>query len=266
MPGAQEVVGAVAIAGIPCRVECRDRGFGALLARRYAGFLSGAVPEIALQVEVTAPAPGSARARRSGPFARIAGEGETLAIEGAGFRGAFDERSGQGWISQPRDPAPLETFLTAIYAGRLLRDGGFFLHAAALIRQEAAHVFFGPSGSGKTTVARLAGAGVITDEIAAIRRDGAGYRVWGVPWRGTRRSAPLAGLYRLRKARAVSFGPLSPAGAVRRLLPSVLFPRADSCDVDRFLEIAGHLVSRVPCYEMRFSPDPGFWRSLPGAG
>jgi len=259
-----EFLGTFDIAGIACRVECQEEAFWNLLSPRYADFASAAVPQLSLRVEVTEPPPEEVAARWSGPFARIGGTDGVLSIEGAGFRGSFDERTGQGWITQPLDPSPLETFLTAIYAGRLLREGGFFLHAAALVDGSGAHVFFGPSGSGKTTVAGLVGEGVITDETAAIRPSGGGYRVSGVPWRGQPLSASLGGLFRLRKAPDASFIRLSPAEAVRQLLPSVLFARPDAPDIARFLEIAGDLVTRVPCYEMRFTPDRSFWDRMPG--
>lgn len=263
----QELLGAFEIAGIACAVECRQRAFWDLLSPRYAEFASAeAIPSLRLRVEVTEPSPDEMRAGWSGPFARIAGGDGVLSIEGASFKGAFDERSGRGWIAQPLDPSPFETFLTAIYASRLLSEGGFFLHAAAIVGAEGAHVFFGPSGSGKTTVAELVGQGVITDEIAAIRRDGDRYRVFGVPWRGRRLTAPLAGLFRLRKAPATSFARLSPVETVRQLLSSVFFSRADLSEVGRFLEIAGDLAKKVPGYEMGFAPDRSFWGAMPRRG
>lgn len=259
----QKLLGALDIAGIACAVECSDDALAELLAARYAGFATTTEPALALRVEVGDPPAAEVAASWSGPFARITGGEGTLAIEGPGFQGAFDERSGRGWIAQPLDPAPLEAFLTAICAGRLLRDGGFFLHAAALVAPEGARVFFGPSGSGKTTVSELIGAGVITDEIAAIRRDGDRYSVSGVPWRGSRLEADLAGLFRLRKASATSFVSLAPVEAVRQLLGSVFFSRADGAEVARFLEIAGELVRTLPCYEMGFTPDRSFWPACP---
>ncbi|MFZ1060309.1 MAG: hypothetical protein WAP47_14070 [Candidatus Rokuibacteriota bacterium] len=263
MQNEPEVLGAFDVAGITCRVECRDERLRGLLSPRYAEFASDMPAELSLQVEVTGPPPDEVAARWSGPFARFSAADGVLAIEGAGFRGAFDERAGRGWITQPLDPSPLETFLTAIYAGRLLREGGFFLHAAAVVDGGVARVFFGPSESGKTTVADLVGEGVITDEIAVIRRQGEGYRVSGVPWRGQRLAAPLAGLFRLQKAGETSFTGLGTVQALRQLLGSVFFSRADSAEVGRFLEIGGELVTRVPCYEMHFTPDRSFWAALP---
>ncbi|MFI5339004.1 MAG: hypothetical protein ACHQ7N_04105 [Candidatus Methylomirabilales bacterium] len=263
----QQIVGTFEIAGVPCRVVSCHEGFWALLASRYADFAVSAVAELSLRVEVTVPSPDEVPARWAGPFARFGGQDGVLTIEGAGFHGTFDELSGEGWIVQPPDPAPLETFLTAICARRLLKKEGFLLHAAAINEDPGAYVFFGPSGSGKTTLAELVGKGVITDEMVAIRRDGGRYRVFAVPWRGKRLDAslapPLAGLFRLRQGPETAFTPLSSTAAVRQLLPSVFFPRADASEVSRFFQIGGELVTQVPCYEMHFAPDGSFWDSIP---
>jgi len=265
-PGRGKFVAAFAIAGIACRVECEEEAFRDLVSSRYAEFASAAPPEIFLRVEVTATRMEDVAARWSGPFARVGGRDGILAVEGAGFSASFDERSGRGWITQPLDLAPFDTFVTAIYAGRLLRAGGFFLHAAAVVAAGEAQVFFGPSGSGKTTVAELVGEGVISDEIVAIRRDGDRYRVFGVPWRGRRLSAPLGGLFRLRKGQGTSFTSLTPVETVRQLLPSVFFSAADSEEVGRFLEIAGELLRTVPGYDMQFALDRSFWETLSRRG
>ena len=262
----QNVVVAFAVAGIACRVECRDDSFADLLEARYAEFATDRTPRLSLTVELVPPPPDEVALRWSPPFARIRGGDGALEVEGAGFSGAFDERSGRGWIVQPPDPAPLETFLTAIYAGYLLREGGFLLHAAAIQGPEGARVFFGPSESGKTTVAGLVGEGVITDEITAVRRDGGRFCVSGVPWRGAPLSAELLGLFRLRRAGATAFERLTPVAAVRQLLTCVFFSRADGAEIARFLEIAGELVAAVPCYDMHFTPDCAFWDAIPRLG
>jgi hypothetical protein len=260
-----EIVGTYEFAGISCRLECREENFRTLLASRYADFSSrnDVAPEVTVEVKATTVPSDGVEARAAGPFARLGGQGAVLTIEGAGFRGAFDEEFGEGWITQSPDPTALETFLTAICAGRLLKHQGFLLHAAAIMTKEGAYVFFGPSGSGKTTVAELIGEGVITDEITAIRREDEGYVVSAVPWRGQSLTAPLSALFRLRKARETAFSPLSPIEALRQLLPNVFFPRANAREIDRFLEIGGDLAERIPCYDMRFTPDGSFWAAMP---
>jgi hypothetical protein len=255
----------VAIAGIGCRIECTDGRFGDLLRRRYEGFQSTR-PDLSLRVEIAPGASGQTAIDAAGPFARIGVVHRTVTIEGAVFTGSYDGRSGRGWILQPPDPAPLETFLTAIYANHLLRVGGFLLHAAAIVGPDGARVFFGPSGSGKTTVAGLVGAGVISDEIVAIRCQAGHYTVSGVPWRGTRLSARAAALFGLRQAQATSFTRVAPSVAIRRLLGSVFFAGPDPDEARRFFEVGGDLVQAVPAYEMRFARDRSFWDAVPRSG
>lgn len=252
------------LAGIPCRLECDDDVFGSFLASRYAEFASRADPQLSLRVEIVDALPDDVLEPSDTLFARIGGGAGVLTVTGADFRGVFDERAGDGWIVQPPDPAPFETLLTAICARYLLRNGGFLLHAAALQAPEGARVFFGPSGSGKTTLAERIGEGVITDEISVIRRVGHEYRVSGVPWRGSKLDADLAGLFALRKARATAFERLAPAAAVRRLLPSVFFARADALEIAQFLAAAAPLAAAVDCYDLQFTPDCAFWGALPG--
>ena len=251
------------IAGIVCRVESRYDDFWSLLSPRYADFVSKETPTISLRVDVVGPPADDVVARWMGPYARIGGRDGRLTVEGAGFQGAFDEPTGEGWITQPPDPAPFETFLTAICAQRLLHGRGFMLHAAALVAPEGARVFFGPSGSGKTTVAELIGEGVISDEITVIRRACDGYRVSGVPWRGSRLEADLSALFALRHASETAFTPLAPAEAVRRLLGSVFFARADGGEIRHCLATAEDMLRAVPCHEMRFTRDHSFWGAAP---
>jgi hypothetical protein len=263
--GQSTLVVELEIAGTACRVACDDEAFAARLAERYRDFAPAAEPDIALDVTLTAQPSYDVVAAWSGPYARVSGRGSALAIEGLGFTGTFDEAAGQGAIIQPADPEPLETLLTGIYASRLLRSGGFMLHAATIVGKAGALVFFGPSGSGKTTVSELIGEGVLTDEITAIRPSGRSYVVSSVPWRGQGRTAPLAGLFRLRQATRTSITPLSARDTVRELLPSVFFARGDSVEFGRFLETAEALVRSVPAYDMAFTRDRSFWDVVPGA-
>jgi hypothetical protein len=263
--GQSTLVVELEIAGTACRVACDDARFGARLAERYRDFAPASEPPISLDVTLTAQPSYETVASWSGPYARVTGRGSVLAIEGLGFTGAFDEATGRGTIRQPADPEPLETLLTGIYASRLLRTGGFMLHAAAIVATSGALVFFGPSGSGKTTVSELVGEGVLTDEITAIRPHGRGYLVSSVPWRGQALAAPLAGLFRLRQATRTSITPLSPLETVRQLLPSVFFARADAGELGRFLETAETLARSVRGWDMAFTRDRSFWDVVPGA-
>jgi hypothetical protein len=263
MHGLQTVLSGVSVAGTVCRVVSDDPAFTARLAARWAPFATDAPADVTLRVTLT-PGPTRAElARWRGPFARYARRGAELRVEGPGFRGGWDRVTGHGWIRQPDDPVYLEALLTGIVAARLLEADGFLLHAAAVVADAGARVFFGPSGSGKTTVAALVGAGVITDEVCALRRAAGGWRVSAVPWRGAPLEADLEGLFRLRKGEAPSFRRLGPGEAVRELLGSAFLPRADGPEMERFLGIAADLLRTVPCREMTFAPDRAFWDAIP---
>ncbi|MGH7357089.1 MAG: hypothetical protein ACRELS_21235, partial [Candidatus Rokuibacteriota bacterium] len=116
-----------------------------------------------------------------------------------------------------------------------------------------------------TTVAGLVGDGVITDEITALRRTHDGWRVSGVPWRGARLEADLAGLFRLRKGATTVFRHLGPGEAARELLGCAFLPRADGAEIARFLEVAAALVATAGCREMTFALDGAFRDALPRA-
>jgi hypothetical protein len=260
-----QLVTVLQIAGVACRLRCADAAFASLLSARYAEFPARTEPTLAIDVTVIDPPPAAIAESWTGTYARIGGDERTVTIDGAGFRGAFDHAAGDGWIRQPAEPEPLETFLTAVYAGRLLAHGGFLLHAATIIGKAGAFVFFGPSGSGKTTVSGLVGEGIVTDEITAITPGDDGYVVSSVPWRGRPTTAPLAGLLRLTQAGETALTALSPLQAVRQLMPSVFFSRVGTAEVSRFFEIAATLTRRIPAFDLRFTPDRAFWRVVPGA-
>jgi hypothetical protein len=258
--GAPQLVATLEIGGLACGLACHDRDFSTLLVDRYHGFLTARPPELSVEIDVSRP--GAASAEPGDVYARVGGDHARIVVAGLDFHGVFDQDSGRGRIVQPPEPAALETLLTAVYAARLLREGGCLLHAAALVRDGLAYVFHGPSGSGKTTVAALVGDGVITDEIAVIRPERDGWRVSGVPWRGTPLGAPLAGFCRLRQASSTRFRRLAPARAVPSLLACAFFARPDA-ETQAFLDAVGSMVTRVPVWDMEFRRDREFWTALP---
>ena len=256
-----QLVGTLDVAGVPCGLTCSDPEFSHALRHRYGSFLGVRAPELRIEIDVERPARVSSEDRDV--YARVGGDGRRITVDGIDFEGVFDEEQQRGRIVQPAEPAALETLLTAVYAARLLREGGCLLHAAAIVRNGVAHVFYGPSGSGKTTVSELVGEGVVSDEIAVLRRTRTGWTVSGVPWRGTPLTAPLGALFRLRQASTTLFEPMAPASAVRSLLGCVFFARADGAESQAFLDTAAAMVSRVPAWDMKFRRDREFWTLLP---
>jgi hypothetical protein len=258
---ASQLVATLEVAGLACGLRCDDPAFSGLLVHRYAGFLTARAPDFSVEVVVRRAASGDGH--DGGPYARVGGDASRITVGGADFDGAFDEERQTGHIVQPPDASPLETLLTAIYAARLLREGGCLLHAAAILRDGVAYVFYGPSGSGKSTVAELVGEGIVSDEITVLRPAGTGWTVSGMPWRGTRLTGPLGAFFRLHQSRTTEFRPLAPARAVRSLLPCAFFVRPHGREIQAFLDAAAAMVSRRAAWEMRFRPDREFWAAMP---
>lgn len=105
---------------------------------------------------------------------------------------------------------------------RLVARGGLALHAASVVHDGEAWVFFGPSGVGKTTLARCVPLRrVLNDELTVIAPDRTVYRT---PYFGElglidgELHAPLRRLFALAQAEAPVVQPLDRGTAWRALL------------------------------------------------
>jgi len=163
----------------------------------------------------------------------------------------------------------IDSFLRILYSLALVAAHGVIVHAASLVRNGRAHLFCGPSGSGKTTVARLSpDATLLSDELSIVRlvdgRAGChGTPFWGELARaGEDRAAPLGGVYFLHHGSGHAVEAITPRRALERLLPNVLFFARDPELTARVLDIAGELVEAVPCFDLSFRLDPGFWEVI----
>jgi energy-coupling factor transporter ATP-binding protein EcfA2 len=153
---------------------------------------------------------------------------------------------------------------------KLLPETGFLLHAATVIRNGEAYVFFGRSGAGKSTVASLSPSGsVFTDEISLLKRVDGEWRAFGTPFwgefraDGTNCSAPLAGMFRLLQSPENRVESLGPAELVKALLPCVLFFSSRVDDHQRLLEILASTSREVSGYNLQFQKNRSFWEVIP---
>jgi len=139
----------------------------------------------------------------------------------------------------------IENYLRVFVAYRLVDQGGFLLHAAAVGDASGVDLFYGHSGAGKTTLARRAaalGLEVLSDDLNLVVPEGRGYRVHQLPYAGEhgriylRQDAlPLRRLYRLDRRRRRGVSQLGPAQAIGGLLTCSPFVNADPWWRDRLL-------------------------------
>lgn len=146
---------------------------------------------------------------------------------------------------------------------RLLPLGGLVLHGSAQVIDGAGILCTGPSGRGKSTISRLfdqCGRTVLTDERPILRRDGAGFRVYGSPWPSSggfvsNESAPLKKIYFIEHGPAQEILPLTPREAVLRLLDVALVPWMDPAFFDPMIQTLEAVIREVPVALLRFCPD-----------
>ena len=147
----------------------------------------------------------------------------------------------------------------------LAQNNGAIIHAAGIEFEGRAYIFAGKSGAGKSTLSRqFEGYGAIfriNDDRMILRKKGEIYMAYGTPWPGEAhiaedRMALLAGIFFIKQAKENSVTVISPADAVRRLLPAVSIPWYDRQASDMILSFCDELLSAVPLYEITFRPGP----------
>ena len=261
----------LAIAGVPAEVATRDSGLADIVRERYKGFLgAGHHPDsptwrIELNAAATSPAPSD------DVVVRPDGRADRFTVSRGDLAGIVDLGTRRGTVSlaTPNEFA-VDTFLRIVYSLALVEARGLIVHAASLIRRGRAFLFCGPSGSGKSTLARLSrDAMLLSDELSIVRiAEPGGARCHGTPFWGELAragedcAAPLQGIYFLRHGRRHAVEPLRPRAALERLLPNVLFFAREPRLTARVFSLGAALVDAVPCADLTFCLDDGFWEVI----
>ncbi len=164
----------------------------------------------------------------------------------------------------------LDSLLRMFLSWALLSEEGFLLHAATVVHEGKACVFFGRSGAGKSTVSRLSPPGsVLTDEISLLKCVNGEWRAFGTPFWGEFRadgqntSAPVAGFFRLVQSPSNRVERLRPAELLKALLPCVLFFSSQLADHERLLQILAAACQDSEGYNLHFQKNRSFWEVLP---
>jgi len=260
----------IAVAGLRTAVVTRDPDVAGVVRDRYKGFLSPGEPDWRIEIDVRAAA-----GRLSDDdvvVSREGGPGEFLVTRG-NFAGTVDLRQRRGTVTlADSNEFAIDSFVRILYSLALVEARGLVVHAASLIRNGGAYLFCGRSGSGKTTIARLSpDATLLSDELSIVSLAEATARCHGTPFwgelarAGEDRAAPVAGIYFLHHGSRHAVEAIKPRQALERLLPNVLFFAREADLTARVLSIAADLVEAVPCFDLAFRLDPGFWEAIDDA-
>jgi hypothetical protein len=257
----------IAIAGLRSAIVTREPRVATVIRDRYKGFLSTGAPDWRMAISArpsgALPVADDVVVRRDGGPARFS-------VERHDFAGAVDLRHRSGTVTlSDANEFSIDSFLRIAYSLALVDVRGLLVHAASLVRRGRAYLFCGPSGSGKTTVARLSSdATLLSDELSIVRIADARARCYGTPFwgelarAGEDRSAPLVGIYFLHHGSRHAVEAVKPRQALQGLLPNVLFFAREADLTARVLNIAADLVEAIPCFDLFFRPDPGFWEVI----
>ena len=259
----------IGIAGLRSAVVTRDPDVTCVVRDRYKGFLSPGPADWRIDIS---PLPGSVPFSKDVVVRRDGGPAR-FSVRRYDFAGTVDlgERTADVALTSP-DDVSINSFLRILYSLALVETRGLVVHAASLVRDGAAYLFCGPSGSGKTTVARLStDATLLSDELSIVRIAEGYAMCFGTPFRGELalagedRAAPLIGIYFLHHGGRHAVEALGPKEALARLLPNVLFFAREADVTAAVFRIAADLVEAVPCFDLSFRPDPGFWEVIRNA-
>jgi hypothetical protein len=152
--------------------------------------------------------------------------------------------------------------LEYMYAGSvfytaLIDNGGFLLHASAVVVDGVAYCFSAPSGTGKSTHTSLwldtfADAYVINDDKPAIKIVDGVPMVYGTPFSGkydisVNTSVPLKAICFIERAETNSIKQITPFKAATMILDQTIRPE-DEERMDRLFENIEAVVTRVPSF------------------
>lgn len=257
----------LAIGGLRTAILTSCPEIAAVVQARYKSFLSPDSPD--WRIEMTACQAAADLTSPEDLEVRQDGGPQRFSVRRPDLVGSLDLGERRGHVALVPGEIAIESFLRIAHTLALVAEGALLVHSSCLVRDERAYLFCGPSGSGKTTVARLStDAIVLTDELPVLRAANGRATAYGTPFWGELaygaedRSAPLVGIYFLRQDSRHVVQPLERRPALTRLLPNVLFFAREGGLPARVFEIAADLVEAVPCFDLSFRPDPGFWEAI----
>jgi hypothetical protein len=261
----------LSIAGIRIRISGTSQPLLDELAVRYRGFTAREPagddpPPYVVQVDIETGAVPNTLISPPAGFS-----GDRITFDLPGYRGEIDpEGSAEIVIASNTPGNTFDYFLRVVVSALAYQEGGMMLHAAGVVRNRRAYIFFGRSGSGKTTAARnAAGNLVLNDDLVVLLPQASRWIVHSTPFTNPTQNAPNAGaapsaaLLRLVKGPDVVLEPLTGAIAVAELVACVPVLNGSPSPP---LERCRLLLQSVPAFDLHLRPDPSFWEAIDRIG
>ncbi len=262
-----------------------DEALAAALAARYGPYADGGDPreDAALCVRFAREAVDYfIEPPRSPEFNPIwlACDGTRLRYVGHQLAGWFDTKARRGELLLTRgtfEPAlrALENFIRCAVAWCAAERGGALVHAASVVRNGKAYLFYGESGAGKSTLSAVNTRGnVVSDDLSLVLpRPGGGLDLVGSPFRGTYEEGepvlgrfPLAAGFRIVKDVKAEVRAAPRAIAFGQLVGNLTFvAEAFRERPDLFASIEAAF-SGVPLFHLHFKKDDSYWDAIDVAG
>lgn len=145
-----------------------------------------------------------------------------------------------------------------LFARELLRFGGTYLHASAVVLNGRAYLFSANSGTGKSTHTekwcRLFGAKYLNDDKPAVRRLEDKWYAYGTPWSGKNdisspMGAPIGGIAFLRRGQENTIRRLSAAEALPLIFQQSLRKLRED-QMQQQLSLMDDILRKIPVWEL----------------
>lgn len=253
----------ISIANIGVSLECNDASVIDRLNNRWAAFAGTDRIALIARIHID-PDRDPVSIDRPAAF-----RNGSLQFTSTSYAGYIDPAQGVGvlTISNGQPLEDIEYFLRVAYALLIFRAGGLLMHAAGIVRDDRAFLFFGPSGSGKSTAAQHSPNDVIlNDDLVALLPIDDHWAAYATPFWNQPQLRPndpqhavLVGLYRLIQDRSVYLETISSAQATAEIIASTPMIPGDPDRNTDLLERVNRIGRTLPVYGLHFLPDDSFW-------
>jgi hypothetical protein len=236
------------------------------LSHQFEGFLTGEDIQVEMVVRVINGDVEIALSEQPLFF-----ENEAVIVKTAGLEGLIRCEKGFAEINLPETKwiENTEYFLRLVTALQVFYGGGLMFHAAGIVKDDCAYLFFGHSGAGKTTVARNSpGAIILNDDLVILTRENETWRAHATPFSNptqvnpVNQSAILQSIYRLVQDDHVYLESMSTGQAFAEVLANVpVIPEHPGWRGDLLIRCQA-LIDTLPVYKLHFLPDGSFWKVI----